>query len=211
MEVHAPEHAIHTWRDFFVHIATITIGLLIAIGLEPSVEWLHHRHLVHQARESIRGEIAGNEKVAATDMEYLQRDADLMKIDLAKARQLRVNPHSMDHHGEFASTYSWSTFRQSAWTSAHESGALTYMPVEEVQAYDDLYLEQEQVTASADGIFKKQLELVTPFVMEDGPTGIRPDDVQQLVRDTALAYLRLSTLRQILTGLQKIYADTLKE
>ena len=40
MEVHPPDHAIHSWRDFIIHIATIVVGLLIAIGLEQSVEAL---------------------------------------------------------------------------------------------------------------------------------------------------------------------------
>jgi hypothetical protein len=34
LEVHPPHHAASSWRDFFIHIATIVIGLLIAIGLE---------------------------------------------------------------------------------------------------------------------------------------------------------------------------------
>ena len=32
LEVHPPQHAAHSWRDFFIHIATIVIGLLIAPG-----------------------------------------------------------------------------------------------------------------------------------------------------------------------------------
>src|SRR5664279_1235216 len=36
LDVHPPTAAIHGWKDFFVHIATITIGLLIAIGLEQT-------------------------------------------------------------------------------------------------------------------------------------------------------------------------------
>ena len=38
LDVHPPHNPTHTWRDFFIHIATIVIGLLIAIGLEQSVE-----------------------------------------------------------------------------------------------------------------------------------------------------------------------------
>ncbi len=37
-------HPAHTWRDFLIHIATICVGLLIAIGLEQTVEALHRRH-----------------------------------------------------------------------------------------------------------------------------------------------------------------------
>ncbi len=42
-------------------LATITIGLLIALGLEGCVEWQHHRHLVHEAEASLRAEIKSNE------------------------------------------------------------------------------------------------------------------------------------------------------
>jgi len=40
LDVHPPHEAIHTWKGFFIHIATIVIGLLIAIGLEQTVEVL---------------------------------------------------------------------------------------------------------------------------------------------------------------------------
>ena len=32
LEVHPPHQTVHTWRDFFIHVATICVGLLIAIG-----------------------------------------------------------------------------------------------------------------------------------------------------------------------------------
>lgn len=44
LDVHAPHESIHTLKGFVIHIATITIGLLIAIGLEQLVEYFHHRH-----------------------------------------------------------------------------------------------------------------------------------------------------------------------
>jgi hypothetical protein len=30
LDVHAPHEPVHTWKSFFIHIATIVIGLLIA-------------------------------------------------------------------------------------------------------------------------------------------------------------------------------------
>ena len=47
LDVHPPHSATHTWKDFFIHIATIVIGLLIAVGLEQGVEYMHHRHQAH--------------------------------------------------------------------------------------------------------------------------------------------------------------------
>src|ERR1017187_10104742 len=36
LDIHPAHHAASTWRDFFIHIATIVLGLLIAIGLEQA-------------------------------------------------------------------------------------------------------------------------------------------------------------------------------
>ena len=47
--MHAPHHSIGGWKDFFVHLVTITVGLLIAAGIEGCVE-LHREHkLVQEA------------------------------------------------------------------------------------------------------------------------------------------------------------------
>ncbi|MGA8937830.1 MAG: hypothetical protein WB439_01575, partial [Acidobacteriaceae bacterium] len=57
LDVYPPEHTPHTWRDFFIHIATITVGLVIAIGLEQTVEYFHHLHQRHHLEETLRGEL----------------------------------------------------------------------------------------------------------------------------------------------------------
>ncbi len=60
LDVHPPHTPVHGIRDFLLHLFTITIGLLIALSLEAAVEGMHHRHLVHQARENIRDEVREN-------------------------------------------------------------------------------------------------------------------------------------------------------
>ena len=40
MEVHPPHSPVRSIKDFMVHLLAITIGLLIALGLEASVEWM---------------------------------------------------------------------------------------------------------------------------------------------------------------------------
>jgi hypothetical protein len=37
LDVHAPHQSVHTWKDFFIHIATIVVGLLIATSLASRV------------------------------------------------------------------------------------------------------------------------------------------------------------------------------
>jgi hypothetical protein len=56
LDVHPPHHAASTWRDFFIHIATICVGLLIAIAFEQAVEALHHTHQRRELIEDLRSE-----------------------------------------------------------------------------------------------------------------------------------------------------------
>ena len=86
IDVHAPHSAAHGWRDFLTHIATITIGLFIALTLEAGVEALHHRHLVREARANIRTELQQNEAQAKTNIGNVQDNADNMKSNIEKAR-----------------------------------------------------------------------------------------------------------------------------
>ena len=63
LDVHPPHEKVHGFKDFLLHILTITIGLLIALSLEGCVEWRHHRHLVAEARESLHEEIKANAQI----------------------------------------------------------------------------------------------------------------------------------------------------
>ena len=72
MDVHAPHQPLHTWKDFWIHLGTITIGLLIAISLEQSVEGLHHLHQRHQLEEDLRAEAAKN--ILILDRNYRNLD-----------------------------------------------------------------------------------------------------------------------------------------
>ena len=54
LDVHTPHETTRTWKDFFIHVAIITIGLLIAIGLEQTVALVHHRHLNQQLEQQMR-------------------------------------------------------------------------------------------------------------------------------------------------------------
>ena len=62
LDVHVPHKSAHTFADFCIHIATIVVGLLIAVGLEQAVESVHHhaerkhleRDLLEEAEERVR-------------------------------------------------------------------------------------------------------------------------------------------------------------
>lgn len=53
IDIHPPHHGGITRRDFFLHLFTVVLGILIAIGLEQTVEYLHHRDLAAEARSAL--------------------------------------------------------------------------------------------------------------------------------------------------------------
>src|ERR1035441_4382117 len=64
IDVHAPHGGVHTWKDFWIHLGTITLGLLIAISLEQSVEWLHHLHQRHELERQFMAEGEANKEIS---------------------------------------------------------------------------------------------------------------------------------------------------
>ena len=70
LDVHAPHEPIHTWKGFVIHIATITIGLLIAIGLEQLVEYFHHRHQAAAIVGKLKAESYENIATVRSDIKH---------------------------------------------------------------------------------------------------------------------------------------------
>jgi hypothetical protein len=209
LEVHPPHHTASSWRDFFIHIGTITLGLFIALSLEGALEAMHHRHLVHESRENIHREIEQNEQLAKDNIAYIQEDLDRMNHNTERVRDLRANPHALDNEQLNFNT-SWIRFNESAWRSAHESSVLTYMPTAEVQRYTNLYVQQEAVTQQLEVVANYQFDTAALFFMEKEPSQIHPDDVQTLLRNCSVTRIRLSVLKSITEQLHKSYTESLQ-
>ncbi len=209
MDVHPPHEPIHSWRDFLLHLLTITIGLLIALGLEAAVENLHHRNIVREAREKIRHELEQNQQAVASDLKGIDTNKHNLQNDMERLRAIRKNP-AAEKGSRLTYEFDWSSFNESAWFSARDSGALTYMPTDEVQRYADVYNQQEVATNEAVSIFSAEVQIAAPFMME-GDDPLSRDEVQGMMHDTAVTYSRLYALRQIVEQLGQIYADALKK
>jgi hypothetical protein len=141
LDVHPPHASTHTWRDFFLHIATICIGLLIAIGLEQSVEALHHRHQRHQLEVELHTECLRNIHIALGNIEISERrrnvDAE-QYAELLRAAQQHRTPASISlyRHPE---SLRYVKPAYAVWTVAQQSGALNLLPRADVQRYVRVY------------------------------------------------------------------------
>jgi TolA-binding protein len=90
MDVHPPHGPIRSWKDFTLHLLTITIGLLIALALEAAVQSLHHRHMVSEARVNLRREIVENQKLYTQNLHSLQAKMVELQQDIDQLRELRA-------------------------------------------------------------------------------------------------------------------------
>jgi hypothetical protein len=195
MDIHAPHQAVHNWRDFFTHIVIITIGLFLALMLEAGVDWLHHRHVVHEARANIREEIDSNRQNAEKDLVYIQQDIDRTHANIDTIHRLRANQKSF--HGSLTFTMQYSGFDAAAWTTAQDTGALGFMPYKEVQDDAGLYTEQQLLNDQAIEIFHRQTLAVTPVFMEDDSFDVPAARIESMLHDTAATLIELNTLKQL--------------
>jgi hypothetical protein len=209
LDVHPPEHTPHSWRDFFIHIVTITIGLLIALGLEGSVEWMHHRHLVAEARENIEREIRDNQQLLPQNLNSMQKDAARMKQNIETIRLLRAHPK--DFKGTIQYNVAWSSFTDSAWRTARDTGALSYMPYDQVQDFSQLYAQQQYVNTLGVAVFTDQSKASSPIFAENTIEQLTPADVDRLMNNTTTLYVQIQALQEILGQLQKDYTDASTE
>jgi hypothetical protein len=148
LDVHPVHSAVHTWRDFVVHIATITIGLLIAIALEQCVESLHHVHQRRQLQGDLLEEAKRNRDILATDLE-LDSQLPWFRSVIAAARpasaagQASVRlpptpciPGTIGANGTDAALRSkYFAPSDAVWTTARDAGLIIRLPVSEARMY----------------------------------------------------------------------------
>lgn len=142
MEIHAPEEPILTWKEFLVHLGTVTIGILIALALENLVEWNHHRHLVEEARENIRSEMQDNQKELALSLSSLSKTREDQQNVLRWATDL-LKQHRTSIHS-LSIGFNRADLSDSSWTTAQVTGALGLMQYAEVKRAAAVYQLQDE-------------------------------------------------------------------
>jgi plasmid maintenance system antidote protein VapI len=136
LDIHPAQRSANSWKEFFVHIATIVIGLLIAVGLEQTVEYFHHRHLAREARASIQRELTenvsivqGNNNGLIAEERSLTKDLELLDSGTSDAQTLQ------------ALQYSWDLrkIEDAAWSAARIDGSIALIPSHDIGAADYFY------------------------------------------------------------------------
>ncbi len=158
IDVHAPHGGLHTWKDFWIHLGTITLGLLIAISLEQSVEWMHRMHERRELEENLRVEAENNHRHAENNIAIydkivpwlieLQRDVDEARIGSGKTAF--VYPPRPDGVPDSPRYVAYHVLETEVWTTAKESSLLVLLPQKQAEIYARVYIQNNQVEATRD-------------------------------------------------------------
>jgi len=148
VDVHPPHHAPRTWRDFFLQLLMITIGLFIALTLQPVLNPFNHRHLVRDARENLRREIQNNHQRYAENLEKLEKNRRQLAHDIDQLKDLRAGK-AIDK-AALSWRWDWDSYSEASWKTARDTGAVSYMSSELINAYTEVYTQQEYVNTQID-------------------------------------------------------------
>jgi hypothetical protein len=149
LDVHPPHAPTHTWRDFFIHIATICLGLLIAIALEQAVEHLHQAHERRALIEEMHGEAERNIGLLQED---IHRDLEQASWHLAIMNALQTEPTRssivtavLPPHAEFLPQIYPS---RAVWATAKTNGKVALLSESQAEVYDRLDSEADNEVAA---------------------------------------------------------------
>jgi hypothetical protein len=209
LDVHPPDHAAHTWRDFFIHIATIVIGLLIAIGLEQSVEYFHHRHQVAETRRALYNERLINiHRFAAITTEF-HRYSPLLRTNLAIFVYLRQHPGAPPE--QWPGTLNWGSlqihFYDTAWTTATQNNVLDHMPEAEVRVTSKLYARMHGDNAALDAFEDANVAAARYTLLDPDAAHLSPAQLDRQIDLTLQAVSLLVQQAGMLRSLADEYPD----
>ena len=161
LDVHLPHKTIDGVGEFFLHLFTITIGLLIAVGIEGAVERHQHRELAAQARDTMTAEIRKNSKSVGEALQDIDQEQQKLKRNLAELRKVQLNPKDPSSGGlRLDISFNTTGLEDTGWRTAQATGALAFMPYAESEKYTSIYRVEEEFLKNEDQLAEDESRLL---------------------------------------------------
>jgi len=151
LDVHAPHELIHTWKSFLIHIATIVIGLFIAVGLEQTVEFFHHRHQHEQLEQQMNAVLQYNRSIDAEGIANLNAQR-MYLVELRAAIDARLHgryevPMPSVDDPRMAARLKLPSL--APYEAARQNGMIALLPIERIRIYNRIAVQQDLFMATA--------------------------------------------------------------
>lgn len=206
LEVHAPHEDIHNWKNFFIHIATIVIGLLIAVGLEQTIELLHHGHQRHELAEALRRNGEGNQQIIKDDLAVAQGILDWALEQTATVERAGATGGLTIRRMPAGSFYAPDA---GVWISAKATGLTSLLPAGAQNWFEDMDNTEHAIFDSTTG---RRTLLNTALSALDQAIGGRA--VENLAGDLDLSALTAGQRATVIDSFQSVTSqvrDTMRQ
>jgi hypothetical protein len=189
LDVHPPHQPTHTWRDFFIHIATIVLGLLIAIGLEQLVERIHQRYELRETREALARELESNRAHLVGDQREWLRTTARLKNNLLVFEYIRQHPGTPETALPGDLTWIQAPFRydHTAWDAAEKSGITRLMALTEANTNQNLYTQLSGLSQQSLDDWNAINDAASFDLLDNDPTHLSPQHLDQVIQLTETA------------------------
>lgn len=209
LDVHAPHEKIHGVSDFLLHLLTITVGLLIALGLEASVEAMEHRHQRKEAESTIREELIENQKAMVKMQRNTAQEIAVLERSLTFLEDLRAG--KKDDPSGIQLGFNVSPLSDAAWRTASATGVLSYMSYDEAQRFAVAYHAQQSYE-DAVAIGLHDYELLDTYIVDGrDPRNLTPQDIATAIPDLRRTMADLNAMSDWGRGVLGTYGDALKK
>jgi hypothetical protein len=209
MEIHTPDAPVHSVRDFVVHLLMISLGVLIALGAEGIVEFVHHRHVVEQARANLMAEMRVNHETLDDNLPRLRKNQDLLEQTLADLQKLRADRKAKTR--DINLNLNFFSLSDTSWRTAQATGALAlmnYAQAEDFAGYYDIQNMLNRLVFSLEDTWLDMTAAFNPLGTDASTMDDRQlDEVQRRVQ---LSLGRLIAVENIGHSLNDLYAKKLK-
>ena len=149
IDIHPPHHAATTRRDFFIHLTTVVLGILIAIGLEQTVEAIHHSRQRAELREQILEVLNTDRRLDAIDLRQFSDFRSFLVEQQAAliARRAGKNtpagPSQTDPRMKLAPGFP----SLAPYEAAKQSSTVSVLPANEIRLFNRIELQRDLLLA----------------------------------------------------------------
>ncbi len=182
MEIHPPAKHMESVKDYLIHLSMMTIGLLLALGLDQAMEAHRHHELAEQAKESIISEIRDNKKEIDGERPRVAHNVENLKQSLAVIEKLLA--HRKLDAIEISVGASAASLNSTAWTTASTTGAFAYMGYAEAKRFAKSYQIQTILEHVQDDALRLAGSAIAPVKFSSGgPDKLSDEQLRNVDRD----------------------------
>jgi hypothetical protein len=209
LDVHPIHAPVRAWRDFFIHIVIIVVGLCIAVGIQQTVEFFRNHYQRDEMRRALRLEREDNYKTLTANTTAWRWGTAELENNLLVFQYLQQHPGTRQEN--LPGVLLWATsnyeFGSAAWDAAHQSGLVTLLPREEIEANSSLYSILKKVN---DVQFEaaRTLEEAERYDLSDAdPSHLSPAQIDTEIQLTQAALTGVYLRGALLRNLQEAFPD----